>query len=165
MKMASERQIAANRRNARKSSGPRSSAGKERASRNAYRHGLSARVAPSAEFAKRIEKLARKIAGDTTDEVILEYAHTAAQAQFDLAGVRQVRVALMQRMAVFGEFESGETATATRPVPSPESERTAEAVRRALPELLKLDRYAQRALGRRERSVRIISDRISSINK
>jgi hypothetical protein len=33
--MASERQIAANRRNARKSTGPRSGAGKKRASRNA----------------------------------------------------------------------------------------------------------------------------------
>jgi hypothetical protein len=39
--MASERQIAANRRNARKSTGPRSGAGKKRASRNAYRHGLT----------------------------------------------------------------------------------------------------------------------------
>jgi len=121
--VASERQIAANRRNACKSCGPRSSAGKERASRNAYRHGLSARVVPSADLAKRIEKLARKIVGDTADEVILENALTAAQAQFDLAGVRQVRMALMQRTAVFREFESGETATTT--LPSPESECTA----------------------------------------
>jgi hypothetical protein len=39
--MASERQIAANRQNARKSTGPRSASGKKRASWNAYRHGLS----------------------------------------------------------------------------------------------------------------------------
>jgi hypothetical protein len=148
--VASERQIAANRRNGRKSSGPRSSAGKERASRNAYRHGLSTRATPSADLAKCIEKLARKIAGDTTDEVILENALTAAQAQFALAGVMQVRMALMQQMAVFG--------------PSPESERTAEAIRRALPELLMLDRYRRRALGRRERSLLIISNRILSMS-
>jgi hypothetical protein len=39
--MASERQIAANRQNARRSSGPRSNAGKRRSSANALRHGLS----------------------------------------------------------------------------------------------------------------------------
>ena len=39
--MASERQITANRRNARNSTGPHSGAGKKRGSRNAYRHGLT----------------------------------------------------------------------------------------------------------------------------
>jgi len=38
--MATEKQIAANRANARLSTGPRTIAGKQRASRNAYRHGL-----------------------------------------------------------------------------------------------------------------------------
>jgi hypothetical protein len=39
--MPTERQIAANRRNARKGTGPRSRADKRRASRNSDRHGLS----------------------------------------------------------------------------------------------------------------------------
>ena len=39
--MASKRQIAANRRNAAKSKGPRSETGKKRASHNAFRHGLT----------------------------------------------------------------------------------------------------------------------------
>lgn len=39
--MASKRQIEANRANAAKSTGPRTSAGKATSSRNAYRHGLS----------------------------------------------------------------------------------------------------------------------------
>jgi hypothetical protein len=43
--MASAAQIQANRLNARKSTGPRTPAGKERASRNAFKHGLLAREA------------------------------------------------------------------------------------------------------------------------
>jgi hypothetical protein len=45
-------------------------------------------------------------------------------------------------------------AAATMPLSEPE--RTAEAVRRALPELLKLDRYERHAAALRERSFRIV---------
>ena len=65
--MASEGQLAANRRNARKSTGPRSGAGKTRASRNAYRHGLTLSITSTAEYAKQLETLVRKIAGDTKE--------------------------------------------------------------------------------------------------
>jgi hypothetical protein len=69
--MATERQITANRRNARKSTGPCSGAGKTRASRNSYRHCLSVGIAASAEFAKRVDTLADKIAGKGADATIL----------------------------------------------------------------------------------------------
>ena len=72
--MATERQIAANRQNARRSGGPRSGEGKRRSSQNAYRHGLSAGVNAHAESVKDIEALARKIAGNSTDVVVLECA-------------------------------------------------------------------------------------------
>jgi hypothetical protein len=72
--MASERQIAANRRNARKSAGPRSGAGKKRASRNAYRHGLTLSITSTAVVAKQVDKLVREIAGDTEDAMLLERA-------------------------------------------------------------------------------------------
>jgi hypothetical protein len=42
--MASEKQIAANRRNALLSSGPRTAEGKKASSRNSFRHGLTARA-------------------------------------------------------------------------------------------------------------------------
>ena len=58
--MASERQIAANRRNARKSTGPRSGAGMKRASRNAYRHGLTLSITSTAASAKQLDKLVRR---------------------------------------------------------------------------------------------------------
>jgi hypothetical protein len=62
--VASERQIAANRRNAGKSTGPRYRGGKKRACQNAYCHGLSLNIGASAAEAKQIETLARKIARD-----------------------------------------------------------------------------------------------------
>jgi hypothetical protein len=78
--VATERQIAANRLNSRKGTGPRWSAAKKRASRNAYRHGLSLSLTPSAVIAKRLDVLARKIAGNGKNEIILEHARAAAQA-------------------------------------------------------------------------------------
>ena len=67
--MATERQIAANRLNARKSTGPRSIAAKERASRNAYRHGLTLSLPSDAGTAKRLDEFARKLAGDSKNEL------------------------------------------------------------------------------------------------
>ena len=180
--MASERKIAANRRNARNSTGPRSSVGKRRTSRNAYRHGLTATVASSAERTKRIERLAREIAGTATDVFVLERARDAAQAELDLEQIRRVKVALIERMLAFGEFQAATAFESVREIkrflkgldrgkmiaPSPvkpapimpeaEPERLAEAVRRALPELLKLDRYERRAAAVRDRSVSAIKN-------
>jgi hypothetical protein len=181
--VASERQIAANRRNAQNSTGPRSAAGKRRASRNSYRHGLASATTSSAKWAKCVERLAREIAGDTSDVIILESARTAAGAEFDLAQIRRVKVAIIERIMAFGEanrprpfqslaqvqrFFSGldrgelvlpNPVDAAPAMPEAEPERFAEAIRRALPELIKLDRYERRAAGRRERAVRLISDR------
>ena len=44
-------------------------------------------------------------------------------------------------------------------MPNKEPERTAEAIRRALPELLKLDRYKSRAVARRDRAIREMTKR------
>jgi hypothetical protein len=78
---------------------------RDRASYNSYRHGLSAGAAPTAEFAKRVETLAQQIAGAEADAAILELARTAAHAEFELAQIRRTRVALINRMSEFGEFE------------------------------------------------------------
>jgi len=180
--MASERQIAANRRNARKSTGPRSGAGRKRASRNAYRHGLTLSVASSAAVAKQLDKLVRKIAGDTDDPIILERARETAQAELDLARVRRAKVALIERASAFGELdppqlfgtvtqiiraihalERGRISSLSEPInssatmPPQEPYRLAEAVRRVLPELRKLDRYEHRAAVRRDQAVRALS--------
>jgi hypothetical protein len=175
--MATERQIAANRRNAAKSTGPRTSAGKRRARRNSYRHGLSVGAAGRPEYAEQVEKLARKIAGAGADAIILEQTRSMAQAQLDLIQIRRIRISLIQRMAGFGAFDIPDpqvrdlkqalrlidrglpfdlSTPQTSNMPSSEPDRTVEAIRRALPELLKLDRYERSAAARRDRAARLI---------
>jgi hypothetical protein len=172
--MASDRQIAANRRNARKSTGPRSGAGRKRASRNAYRHGLTLSITSTAAYAKQLAKLVREIAGDSKDAIVLERARAIAQAELDLARVRRAKVALIERASAFGELDPPQLTVTQmirfvnafergRPIPKPidalatmpskEPDRSAEAVRQVLPELRKLDRYERRAAVRRHRAV------------
>jgi hypothetical protein len=182
--MASERQIAANRCNARRSTGPRSTSGKKRTSQNAYRHGLTKPLS-RAECARAVETLARQIAGDRADKIALALAHDAAAAELELARVRRVRTALIERVTAFGRFDVpsrfpspkdeaawimqhffGATLWKGRPkfavgplpaMPSQEPQRTAEAMRRILPELIKLNRYESRAVTRRDRAIRTIA--------
>lgn len=88
--MASEKQILANRANAKKSTGPRTPAGRAKSSRNAYRHGLSLPMQPDPQA---IEVLAKAIAGETAGEVELRAARALAEAQLELKRVRAIRVA------------------------------------------------------------------------
>jgi hypothetical protein len=95
--------------------------------------------------------------------------------------VRRVKIALIERMRAFGDLDPprlrapcsvtkliehlnalarGVVPPEILPIdnaatmPSQEPDRSAEAIRRALPELLKLDRYEGRAVARREQAVR-----------
>ena len=173
--MASERQIAANRRNARKSTG---------ASGNAYRYGLTMNITSTAAFAKQLDKLARNIAGDSEVAMVLERARAIAQAELDLARVRRAKVALIERASAFGELDPPRSFTSVTRIirflnafypgrvalpkpldssatmPRQEPGRSAEAIRRVLPDLRKLDRYERRAAAQRERAVLDLCDRI-----
>jgi hypothetical protein len=93
--MASDRQIAANRRNARRSTGPHSRGGKQRAGRNSSRQELS--ISSSASCAAEAERLAREIAGDTNNAIILERARAVAYAELNLARVQRAKIALIER--------------------------------------------------------------------
>jgi hypothetical protein len=194
--VATERQIAANRRNARKSTGPRSNAAKRRTSRNAHRHGLSLSSIVNPAISKRLEKLARKLAGNSRDPIIVEHARAAAQAVLDLARVRRVKVALINKVYELGALDSaqdisqvikaylylelaseGKTPRGRPPaipeyvdplatVPNREPEHTAEAIRRALPELRRLDRYESRAVAQRDRAIQeIVKIKSSRVRK
>src|ERR1700722_3566152 len=87
--MATERQIAANRANAKRSTGPKTAAGKQRSSRNAFRHGLSAPLP---------DDPLTMAATDAIVSALFEYsdkqqenATAFARSQLELRRVRSVR--------------------------------------------------------------------------
>src|SRR3954464_15690331 len=98
--MATERQIAANRLNARKSTGPRTAAGKRRVRKNACRDDLAAVF--NREALAEINDLARQFAGETADPILLQHALNAAHAEFVLARVKLWRIAWIQRTYAAG---------------------------------------------------------------
>jgi hypothetical protein len=99
--MANERQIAANRRNAQKSTGPKTASGIKRASKNAYRHGLSLPMSSIGSEAQ-LKDLSRQFAGDASDAKILALAERAADAQLDLVRVRKAKTAMIERALMLG---------------------------------------------------------------
>jgi hypothetical protein len=184
--MASKRQLTANRRNARNSSGPRSAGGKKRASRNAYRHGLAAAIPLGQQFDREVDSIARKLLDGYDSTIARAYAHSAATASLEIARVRRAKVALIETIAIFGaedphppldpmvEADRGLTEHRNRnlaaldmaasdlaaPAPQPpqQLEPHEEALRRALAELVKLDRYERRAASRRARVLLCLSN-------
>ena len=78
--MATAKQIAANRRNAQRSTGPRTAAGRSMSSRNALRHGLSLPQEKNAATAAAIDELAQLIAPDGSDNQKLLDVEEAATA-------------------------------------------------------------------------------------
>jgi hypothetical protein len=89
--MTSARKIAANRQNARASTGPKSAAGKARSARNAHRHGLSIAIWRDPSLTADAEALAREIAGVGASPELLELARRVSEAQIDIIRVRKAR--------------------------------------------------------------------------
>ncbi|MBR1283000.1 hypothetical protein JQ597_13220 [Bradyrhizobium sp. AUGA SZCCT0177] len=164
--MATPAQIAANRQNAKKSSGPKTALGKQRSRDNARRHGLA--VARPRETTPEMEELSLLFAQGCTDPFIIEHAREAADAELELAKLKMTRGAWIERAYVFGCTERPgqnpgdierfvaspnwrELFDPSSTMPPPGPERLAEAIRRALPETAKLGRYEARAIARRDR--------------
>jgi hypothetical protein len=143
---------------------------------------------PLADCEREIKAMAHQIAGASNDKTVLAWARDAAEAELDVARVRCVKAALISRVIALGRLEPaklfrspkdeaswimqhyyGATLWKSRPkfavdslpeMPKKEPQRTAEAVRRALPSLLKLNRYESRAVARRDRAIAAISQRM-----
>jgi hypothetical protein len=91
----SNRIISANRANARASTGPKTTHGRIRSARNAFRHGLSLPIYSDPVLSEELEALAREIAGKYANFEILALARRVAEAQIDLRRVRDARHRLL----------------------------------------------------------------------
>ncbi len=98
--MSSERQVAANRANARHSTGPRTLAGKSRSSRNAYQHGLSQPLPPDKATRAKVETFAFALSGDKASDEQRLVATEVAKAQLQLLRIRQRRADLLTTLDV-----------------------------------------------------------------
>ena len=96
--MTSNSKIAANRRNSRKSCGPRTAAGKSDASRNALRHGLAAITHREPLPSLEIEEFARALCGDDTDPAAFAQAVKIAENEMALRAIRAQQVAVIERL-------------------------------------------------------------------
>jgi hypothetical protein len=152
--MATERQIVTNRANSKKSSGPKTRAGKRRASKNAYRHGLSARTLVDSEWTANVEELAHEIVDSTVGQIGLFRARLIAEAQCELERVQSTATAVVRQ--ILAECDDiGRTASlADHSQLAVDSEDTAEAVQRALPLLRMFDRYERRLRAKRNRAIK-----------
>ena len=156
-----------NRRNARRSTGPRSVRGKARSAQNALRHGLAG-ANPLGALSKEVEALARALVGDDLDPERLVNARTVAQMEVMLGRICDARIALINRQLKkqIGRIRPAEDRSECDEATAAKQEQgalhaddfgEAEALVRVLPELLRLERYEARALARRSRALLFLS--------
>jgi uncharacterized membrane-anchored protein YjiN (DUF445 family) len=131
--MASEKQIAANRQNAEKSTGPKTESGKSRSRSNAVRHRLAIGADRDSTLREDVEKLARVFSSACNEAQITLFTQDAAVAQIDLLRIRKIRASFFE--AFF------------------KNDRSAETVDQLSKQLRKLDRYERRAFSRRRRAL------------
>jgi hypothetical protein len=133
--MTSKRKIAANRKNAQASTGPRTEAGRAASRHNARRHGLATGIGSDPVFRDDIEMLAKLLAGGR--ENIGEFAREAAEAHLDVARIRKIRARLYARMRFFGDAPTEDLMELGK-------------------QFARLERYERRAFSRRKHAMRLI---------
>jgi hypothetical protein len=149
--MTSEGKMDANRRNSRRSTGPRTAHGKARVRRNALRHGLAASTVKDPARSIEVDRLAAAICGKDADPMNREQALIIAESELTLSQVCAVRVAILEQMS---PTLAAQAPDAPKPVAASTQRTTACGV--YLAQLVRLDRYERRAFSRRKRAMRAI---------
>ena len=93
--MASDKQIAANRCNAMRSTGPRTRSGKARSRANSLRHGLLSKVLVDPALVNETDQLARRIAQEHGKLDNCAEARTIAEAELIILSARAARAHLL----------------------------------------------------------------------
>jgi hypothetical protein len=157
--MSSAKQIEANRRNAQKSKGPRTAAGKARASHNSRKHALSTISHNNPLFVQRIEAIAREVCPERTNSGLWQQALIVGECTTILICAQAERIALSERLlggscAPIADAEGAGRAELGAPQCKPAPARhELEAMGLAARDLNRLERYERRALSRRKRAI------------
>jgi hypothetical protein len=130
--VTSTRKIAANRANAKQSTGPKTRYGKAQSSQNSRRHGLSLPIFADATYSAEIQRLANELVCKESSRDVIELAYRVAEAQLDLIRIRWARHDLLVR--------------------TDEGVKTIS--QNVLQQLAAIDRYERRALSRRKFAIR-----------
>jgi hypothetical protein len=96
--LASEEQIAANRRNAKKSTGPKTAAGRLTSSRNSFRYGLSLPLTFEVAESAKAERMLQMLVSDLADEERVQAATEMAQAELELRRVGAIRTTMLAEL-------------------------------------------------------------------
>jgi hypothetical protein len=137
--MISTRKLEANRRNASRSTGPRTPGGKLRSRHNARRHGLATPVENDSEAAAGIESLAAILAGGSNDFERSEQSRAVAGCHFDL---RRIRAARHDVFLTLGDLENA----------------NGNDIEIAICAIERINRYEKRASSRRKQALRKSND-------
>ena len=154
--MSSQKQTEANRRNGRKSRGPRTAVGKSFSSRNALRHGLTAITRHDPAFSPQIEVIARAICPDTSDPHLFKQALIIGETTLVLRCVRSERIARLERLLDRKASAPSKPASAEKARAKSRQSKASpplDAMCLGIPELDRLERYERRALSRRKRAI------------
>jgi len=164
--MTSERRFAANRKNAKRSTGPRTARGKLRVRSNAVQHGLATTALRHPALAIEVQRIAKAICAGSKSQLQFDQALSIAESELMLTRVRSTRFGALQ-------FLNSIAPAGNDPV-SASSEAQAQVVidaaaqdevlgvmqdgpaafQRALAEMARYSRYERRALSRRQRAIR-----------
>jgi hypothetical protein len=167
--MTTERKAVANRANWEKSTGPRTQAGKKRASLNSRRHGLTIPIRRDVEQGGEISELVTELAKAIGKLDRIDLAVAAAEAELELARIRHARTALIElslsslvdephRRCGIDQGHANETCCVAAEASRQSCYRTTRGMVAALPQLEKLERYERRALSRHKKAWRRLLD-------
>jgi hypothetical protein len=136
--MAPANRIAANRRNARHSTGPRTAVGKSKVAANSLKHGLRASLHADPVMGAVVARIASILAGPGASQARRALVMPIAEAQAELQRIRSARIALIN--------------LAADKLPA-DQHRETQAIEQSLTTLTRLDRYERRAMARRSRAL------------
>lgn len=143
--MSNKIRRASNVRNAARSTGPRTAAGKFQSRMNARKHGMSVSSARRPGASAMVEQLACAIAGPGASPKKLQAARDLAAAEMEIRRMQQYKIALVNaELTNIATVALAEPAIASASEPDRNLLEVGLATMRVLPQLAKLERYERR---------------------